>query len=512
MPCWYLRLFHPTCKSTHGIPDDEVAVSLVHDTNEIPSTETIEKVHEFVATVQQSLDKDTFVSLLFKGPSISKKQRQDAREKERLRGCIRLVSARRIALKQEKIMLQTTLKYHGATDVVKNYDVHQVESALLSLLLLLSDDETVTSEWGKEALHPIGTPLGIQQGRLETTRGTWELTAIPTKPVQLQFKQAINKSGSSNEVVFVHQGAASLSHDREKKVPLPKTAPFLQALGLVKPDGTPRPAMKSKLKQCQKFTEIVSGLIDSCRTTAHSADISRIQICDLGCGRGYLTFSLHSYLYQQYGNVVESCGIDVRPKLVKEIAGIARSLGPDFEGLDFCQGTIEDELKTSPSLLENTDSSSLNVLIALHACDTATDDALWWGIQRQSNVIVVAPCCHKQVRRQLDRHVAKVKRDHPLADVLCHNIYRERMAETVTDSLRALLLELANYNVQVFEFIGGEHTSKNVMITAVKRQKQCQSKEELDGLRKRIRDLALLYGIRHQKLAEWMEESLNEYY
>jgi hypothetical protein len=475
------------------------AVSFVHnDANEVaPSAETVNKVHEFVETVQQSLDNDTFVSLLFKGPSISKKQRQDAETKERLRGCIRLASGRRIALRQ-KIMLQTTIKYHGATDVAKNYEMNQVVSALTSLLLL-TDENVTSSEWGSEALHPCGTPLGIQRGLLETTGGTWELISIPTKPIRLQFKQATNSS--AKEVV---NGA--LSHDREKKVLLPKAAPFLQALGLVKPNGTPRPAMKSKLKQCQKFTEIVSGLIDSCMATRQ--DSPKIKVLDMGCGRSYLTFSLHSYLYQQYGNKVESCGIDVRPKLVKEITGIANSLGPEFDGLDFCEGTIEQQVMSSPAILENKDKSPLNVLIALHACDTATDDALWWGIQNQSNVIVVAPCCHKQVRRQLDRHVAKVKADHPLADVLCHNIYRERIAETVTDSLRALLLELANYNVQVFEFIGGEHTSKNVMITAVQRHR-LQSEKERAVLRKRIRDLASLHGIQHQKLAEWMGEGLD---
>jgi hypothetical protein len=153
----------------------------------------------------------------------------------------------------------------------------------------------------------------------------------------------------------------------------------------------------------------------------------------------------------------------------------------------------------------------LDVLIALHACDTATDDALWSGIARQANVIVVAPCCHKQVRSQLDVHASK-NPQHPLADVLRHNIYRERLAETATDSIRALLLEIAGYNVQVFEFIGGEHTSKNVMITAVKQNEDRiqRSEKELLALRKRLQDLASLHGVREQKLAKWMGEILQE--
>jgi hypothetical protein len=154
-------------------------------------------------------------------------------------------------------------------------------------------------------------------------------------------------------------------------------------------------------------------------------------------------------------------------------------------------------------------SSCLKIFIALHGCDTATDDALWSGVQGGADVIVVSPCCHKEVRRQLDRHFARVKSEHPLADVLRHNIYRERIAETVTDSLRALLLELANYNVQVFEFIGGEHTGKNVMIAAVKRRRS-RSEKELMALRERLRALAKMHGVQAHSLATWMGETFEQ--
>lgn len=462
-----------------------------------PAQMTVEMVNQFVGKVKQSLDDDTFVSLLLKGPTLSKKQRQDARVKERLRGCIRQVQGRLIALSKKganSVLLQATIKYHGATDVAKNYDMDQVVSGLISVLLC--DSDAVASEWGENAIHPCGTDLGIQRGELQTTLGTWELTATPTKSITLKFKQGTGEGRNAESTV-------PLSHDRTKNVPLSTKSSFLQELGLTKPDGKPRPAMKSKLKQCQKFTEIVSGLVDSSIAGRGGEDISSINVVDMGCGRGYLTFSLHSFLHEKYGDMVRSCGIDMRPKLVKEISGIARSLGSDFDGLVFQEGTIEG-IVSNP---QEKDCSSLDVLIALHACDTATDDAVWSGIQNKCDVLVVAPCCHKQVRRQLDQHVAHVKSNHPLADVLKHNIYRERIAETVTDSIRALLLELANYNVQVFEFIGGEHTGKNVMITAVKRKRRGR-KQELAGLRERIGDLASLHGIHDQKLAEWMEEPL----
>ena len=451
--------------------------------------ETVSLVSDFVGTVQQSLEDETFVSLLLRGPPpVSKKQKAQRNAKERMRGCIRQVQGRLISLRKQTL-LQITIKYHGATDVAKNYSVDQVKSALTCLLL--SDSNVVASEWGENAIYPCGAELGIQRGELQTTSGIWDFAALASKPCTLKFREADVST------------ATPMLHDRSKKVPLSSKSSFLQALGLTKPDGKPRPTMSSKLKQCQKFVEIVSGLVESC--IASRKGVSTISTVDMGCGRGYLTFSLHSYLNEKYGSdaTVQSCGIDVRPKLVKEISEIASSLGSGFEGLSFQEGTIEDAV----SQPQEKQAESLDVLIALHACDTATDDALWSGIQSGSDVLVVAPCCHKEVRRQLDRYFSNEKNNHPLADLLRHKIYRERIAETVTDSLRALLLEIANYNVQVFEFIGGEHTGKNVMITAVKRQRS-RGKNELMGLRERLMSLAALHGVKEHRLAKWMDETL----
>lgn len=234
----------------------------------------------------------------------------------------------------------------------------------------------------------------------------------------------------------------------------------------------------------------------------HAPSKQEVAVLDMGCGRGYLTFALHDYLVNQFpGKNIHSKGIDVRPKLVNEINVIAQSLGTTFDGLRFDQGTIEDALRRRHE--QTVAPSRLDVVIALHACDTATDDALYTAVSARADVIVVAPCCHKQVRPQLDSAV----HDHPLLDVLRHPIYRERLAETVTDSLRALLLEWAGYSVQVFEFVGGEHTQKNCMITAV-RQGAIDERRQ-DDLTARIQHLATLHGIRQQKLAEWMRVPLS---
>ena len=425
----------------------------------------------------------------------------------------------------------------------------------------------------------------MQSAVLQTTNGTeWELLAGNNNNKSPKLTQRRRRQTDPQQQQQQQQ------HDRVKRGPVDVTAPFWQALGVTTTassttatsgttatTATVKAGMSSKLRQCQKIVEIVDRLVTECRSdnnnnnnvvtqvpTAGAAQpqsqqYERISVVDMGCGRGYLTFALHSFLHQKYGTAaaaaalrVQSRGIDERPKLVREIAGIARSLSGsgdgEFEALHFETGTIESFLAESSSSSSSSTTTttttaheeepkrnSLDILIALHACDTATDDALWSGIARNASIIVVAPCCHRQVRPQLNRHAAadQQQHDHPYADVWRHGIYRERVAETVTDSVRALLLELAGYTVQVFEFIGGEHTSKNVMITAVKTtnaQTQTQTQQWSSGgsasnttttsssreerlyerRLERIRGLAKFHGIRDQKLAEWMRIRLSD--
>jgi Methyltransferase domain len=251
--------------------------------------------------------------------------------------------------------------------------------------------------------------------------------------------------------------------------------------------------------------EIVSSLVEK---AVPEEMVPEISIIDMGCGRGYLTFSLHSYLAEKYGGSnVETMGIDVRPKLIAEMSTIASNLGESFSSLKFEEGTIQQIVEQAAAIesdstcqkMASAESSRVEILVALHACDTATDDALYSGIARNASIIVVAPCCHKEVRPQLDLHASTQD------PILKHAIYRERTAEIVTDSLRALLLEMAGYKVQVFEFIGGEHTAKNVMITAVKSSHRTGP---LPDIEERIRSLAGDYGLRSQKLAQWMRVGL----
>lgn len=526
----------------------------------------------FATRIEDSIRDGTFVSLVLHGPKRKKKPKKGKNNPKTteaasildnehlLRGCIKQIQGRRIQLKGQHY-LQMTFKYHLATDIVKNWpltnimmkdddddddDDDNLQVAFLSILDTMGqtndnsmDNYIPLSEWGEQEELAGGNPeqqatravLGIQKGECVTTSHSIELdVAYSTKKPKLKQSQLTidtNDDGTVSSSSSPAAAAATIAnHDRVKQVPLDTKATFLQALGVTDNNGKPKRAMASKLRQCQKFVEIVGNLVDKATpTTTENSDNTGASICpsimDMGCGRGYLTFSLHSYLVQKF-ETVESVGIDIRPKLVTEMNWIASSLGNSFEGVSFKEGSIEELVLDSNnggvdsdaiSATPNTD-KKLDILIALHACDTATDDALWCGISRQADIIVVAPCCHKQVRPQLNAHLTnkskgKGKQDpHPLADMLRHNVYRERHAEMVTDSMRALLLELAGYQVQVFEFIGGEHTAKNVMITAIRLPTPKEGTSQPNQkLLTRLEELAALHGVRQQKLATWMGES-----
>lgn len=426
-------------------------------------------VQSFLGEISSSIHNKTFISFTFRGAS--KKDVKDF-EQDQIRGILRLLTGRLVTVQNGNTKLQVTYKYYLATDIVKNWDLQSAQQELTTLLYSMASpnikgpQHDASSEWGIEALqHAPGTTLGLQSATLETTIAIYELNFLKSK---------LSRKGTKSSLAVKPE-----THDRPKEVPLPSQSDFFQALGVTNVQGKPRTNMSSKLRQCQKFVEIVSKLVPQ---------KDNLSVVDMGCGRGYLTFALHSYLYAQNRSIT-SCGIDVRPKLVNEINAIARSLGDPFANLHFEQGTIEEFLSKS-------EPNNVDVLIALHACDTATDDAIWSGISKNASVIVVAPCCHKEVRPQLNRFASR-NPEHPLADVWRHNIYRERLAESVTDSLRALLLEMAGYQVQVFEFIGGEHTSKNVMITATRHTRRFDN----DEVRSRIKALCDFHGVHEQKLA-----------
>lgn len=270
---------------------------------------------------------------------------------------------------------------------------------------------------------------------------------------------------------------ATTGNDRTKAHLIPADASWLRALGVINDRGQPREGMADKFRQIQKFAELLTHLLSEAFPDASAP----LKVADMGSGKGYLTFALAEVL----GARAHVRGIELRPELVELCNRIARENGL-AERLGFTPGSI-----TATPLAPG----KCDVLIALHACDTATDDALAAGIAAGAQLLVVAPCCQKELRRQLTAPPV-------LAPALRHGIFQERQAEFVTDALRAQLLECAGYRTKVFEFISTEHTAKNLMIAAIK------TPTVDPGAVDRARAFAAFYGIRQQKLAEHLHIAL----
>ena len=277
-----------------------------------------------------------------------------------------------------------------------------------------------------------------------------------------------------------HATTPDAGHDRAKKRWVDPRAAWLHALGVTGAGGALRKNRAAKFRQINRFVEILGHLM----AEAALSDRSALRLVDMGCGKGYLTFAAYDWLRHSGWPETEARGLEARPALVELCNGVARAQG--FGGLSFEAGTI------GAAPLE-----ALDILVALHACDTATDDALAKGIEAGASLILVAPCCHKELRPQLRPPPA-------LAGALKHGILLERQAEFVTDALRAALLEWAGYDTRVFEFIATEHTAKNLMIAGVKRHREGPREER----ERQVQELAAFYGVATQKLAERLGLSL----
>jgi len=264
--------------------------------------------------------------------------------------------------------------------------------------------------------------------------------------------------------------APSLDHNKAKARLVDPHAPYLHALGITDAAGNVKPTMQDKFKQIDKYIEIVDSLLNEAPLPAAPV------IADMGSGKGYLTFALYDHLVTTRKLAPKMVGIEER----KDLVDLCNKIAADskFTGLTFTPGTIA-----------TTELAAVDMVIALHACDTATDDAIYKGIVNGAQLIICAPCCHKELRKQL------VVTGGANAFVE-HGILAERQAEIVTDGLRALLLESAGYAAKVFEFISGEHTAKNLMIVGRKLTKPRDPAQFHAG----IAAIKAHYGIKEQRL------------
>ncbi len=308
---------------------------------------------------------------------------------------------------------------------------------------------------------------------LFTTTQNLQLISTPGKPSRLKTTAVATTSSAPSP------GAPSPSpaqaHNRAKNHLIAPDAPWLRTLSVTNDHAQPREGMAAKFRQINKFVELLDHLV----TEAALPDGRAFHLVDMGSGKGYLTFASAAH----FGPRAQVTGIEARPELVEFCNTAARTHA--LTNLHFSAGTIATHIDTP-----------IDVLIALHACDTATDDALHQGLRAQAPLLVVSPCCHKEIRPQLQPPALFV-------ETLRHGIFLERHAELVTDSLRAQLLEYAGYRTKVFEFISTEHTAKNLMIAAIK----TRPAGDPVALEK-LTAFARHHGIRHQRLADHLGVSL----
>ncbi|MBV4537682.1 MULTISPECIES: class I SAM-dependent methyltransferase [Pseudomonas] len=323
---------------------------------------------------------------------------------------------------------------HQTRDITRNVPVEQVQALVAELL-----------------------PDSFRNAHLFTTDGE----------VQLAFSKKGKPMLQRHVAQAPREAAPAAGHDREKKRYLELSRPFLRDLGVTDGQGALIPSMSRKWKQINKFIEV----FDHALASAPLAAAQPLRVADFGSGKGYLTFAMHDYLRNSLGREAQVTGVELRQDMVDLCNTAAARL--EHPGLVFECGDVRSVV---PEAIE--------VMIALHACDIATDYAIHTGIRCNAAIIMCSPCCHKQVRPQLQSPGL-------LQPMLQYGLHLGQQAEMLTDSLRALYLEACGYETKVFEFISLEHTNKNKMILAVKRKQPVDA----TALLQKIAQLKAFYGV-----------------
>jgi SAM-dependent methyltransferase len=275
---------------------------------------------------------------------------------------------------------------------------------------------------------------------------------IMVESTEEAYSIRITKSGDAQVHIEKRKSEQNLSHDKKKDRLLDSNDPFLREVGIADAKGVIKPSRQDKYKQVEEFLRLLSPALNSAIEAGqiHTPTTQNpLRITDLGCGHAYLTFAAHQHLIKS-GIPVVVTGIDIRPDSRDRNNAIAVKLG------------ITETISFKAEEISKTTSESADIAIALHACDTATDDAIAWAVNGQAKLLLIAPCCHHDIQKQIE--VAP----EPWGAITKFGLMKERLGDLLTDSLRAQLLRLVGYRVEVIEFVGGEHTPRNLMIRAVK--------------------------------------------
>lgn len=358
------------------------------------------------------------------------------------------MTLRVIWLNEQKVL--SCLYRYKTQDVTKNYPLTEALSQVTELLACCKQANLITT---------------AEELQLKKNKKKVMLTRSKTQPV-------------------VKSKTAEQGHDRVKQRYVDQDSVFLQHLGITDQQGQVIPSMARKWKQINKFVEIFSNALSQIKASQEG-----LRVVDFGSGKGYLTCALYDYM-QKHGQTPWVTGVELNPKMVEFCQKVADQ--SQFNQLDFFQGDVR-----------TYEPEHLDVMIALHACDVATDFAIHTGIRLNAQIIMCAPCCHKELRPQLQ--APKV-----LSPMLQFGIHAGQQAEMLTDTIRALLLKAYGYETKVFEFVALEHTSKNKMILAVKRK---DDQEPDPDVLNQIQALKEMYGIQKQSLElllkdEWDQQGI----
>ncbi|MEN8672814.1 SAM-dependent methyltransferase [Nocardioides sp.] len=291
-------------------------------------------------------------------------------------------------------------------------------------------------------------------GLLGETFGNWHVeTLTQTHQVRVTKRgDAVLSTSDRAQPVSVERG-----HDREKQRLLPEDDPVFRALGLTDGSGRMKPSRQAKYRQVEDFLQILDSSVSEALSTGRlrrpTAE-APLRIVDLGCGNAYLTFTAHRYLTSVRGVPVAMTGVDVREQSRDHNSAVAAGLGIAAGSMEFVVGDIATAaLDPAPE-----------VVLALHACDTATDEALARAVGWEASLVLAAPCCHHDVAAQL----RKAPPPAPYSSLTRHGILRERFADTLTDALRSSLMRLEGYRVDVMQFVESQHTPRNTLLRAVR--------------------------------------------
>ncbi len=278
---------------------------------------------------------------------------------------------------------------------------------------------------------------------------------VTKKGDALVHSRAVQPAGAGDADV-PGDGAAQHGHDRTKARLLDPADPVLHVIGISDHQGRVKPTRQAKYRQVEEFLRALDAAVDAARAAGVLPDVGPdrpLRVVDLGCGNAYLTFAAFAYLTGARGLPVRMVGIDVRPQSLARNTELADELGWG-ERLTFAQGTIA---AASPD-------QTPDVVLALHACDTATDEALARAVGWGAPVVLAAPCCHHDLQQQLREHPTPS----PFGVVTRHGILAERLADVLTDAVRAAILRQRGYRVDVIQFVESSQTPRNVLLRAVR--------------------------------------------